>query len=64
MKNHELQKAWQEVQERISLPARLLHDTAANYMAQKSSDLLLMLQVMPQPSVVKANIFKSKEEDE
>ena len=47
MKKEELQKAWQEVQDRLNLPSLHIHETVLQYLEEKNNELRTMLVGVP-----------------
>ena len=47
MNKEELQKAWQEVQDRLNLPSLHIHETVLQYLEEKNNELRTMLVGVP-----------------
>lgn len=58
MKKEELQKAWQEVQDRLNIPERYIHETVSQYLEEKNRDLQLLLNTIPAAAFPEDNYKK------
>lgn len=55
MKKEELEKAWQEIQDRLGLREFHIHETVSSYLEEKNHSLLLLLTPSPAAPAGKNN---------
>lgn len=55
MKKEELQKAWQEVQDRLCLQGLHIHETVSPFLEERNHSLLLLLTPSPAAPAGKNN---------